>query len=159
MAAHPERVDPHGGRVAPAECLRAAADSHHLLTVLGQVLRHVVRRRLAGRELGPAQHDHDVAAPAVVVGSGSTSDATPPELKSGSAALAGTSRALTICRTPLPYVEVNGQRIHYQDSGGPGLPLVLAHGLLMDHEMFAPQVAAFGDRHRVVTWDERGHGL
>ncbi len=59
----------------------------------------------------------------------------------------------------MPYVEVNGQRIHYQDSGGPGLPLVLAHGLLMDHEMFAPQVAAFGDRHRVVTWDERGHGL
>jgi 3-oxoadipate enol-lactonase len=59
----------------------------------------------------------------------------------------------------VPYAGVNGQRIHYQDSGGSGLPLVLAHGLLMDHEMFAPQVAAFGDRHRVITWDERGHGL
>jgi 3-oxoadipate enol-lactonase len=58
----------------------------------------------------------------------------------------------------MPHVEVNGQRIYYEDSGGPGLPLVLSHGYLMDHEMFASQVAAFGRRHRVVTWDERGHG-
>ncbi|HEY4028391.1 MAG TPA: alpha/beta hydrolase [Candidatus Dormibacteraeota bacterium] len=59
----------------------------------------------------------------------------------------------------MPYVDVNGQHVYYEDSGGSGVPLVLAHGLLMDHEMFAPQVEAFGDRHRVVTWDERGHGL
>src|SRR5690349_485309 len=59
----------------------------------------------------------------------------------------------------MPYADVNGQRLHYQDSGGTGLPVVLAHGLLMDHEMFAPQVAALRDRYRVVTWDERGHGL
>jgi pimeloyl-ACP methyl ester carboxylesterase len=59
----------------------------------------------------------------------------------------------------MPHVDVNGQRIYHEDSGGAGLPLVLAHGLLMDHEMFASQVAAFGDSHRVVTWDERGHGL
>jgi pimeloyl-ACP methyl ester carboxylesterase len=59
----------------------------------------------------------------------------------------------------VPYAEVNGQRIYHEDTGGPGLPLVLAHGLLMDHEMFAPQVAAFGAGRRVVTWDERGHGL
>jgi 3-oxoadipate enol-lactonase len=59
----------------------------------------------------------------------------------------------------MPHADINGQRIYFEDSGGPGLPLVLAHGLLMDHEMFAPQVAAFGERCRVVTWDERGHGL
>src|ERR1051326_5548782 len=59
----------------------------------------------------------------------------------------------------MPHAAVNGQRIYFEDSGGPGLPLVLAHGLLMDHDMFAPQVAALGGRHRVVTWDERGHGL
>src|SRR5262252_9856264 len=59
----------------------------------------------------------------------------------------------------MPFADVNGQRIHYHDSGGPGTPLVLAHGLLMDQEMFAHQVAAFGARHRVITWDERGHGL
>lgn len=59
----------------------------------------------------------------------------------------------------MPHASVNGQRIYYEDTGGGGLPLVLAHGLLMDHEMFAPQVEALAPRHRVVTWDERGHGL
>jgi len=58
----------------------------------------------------------------------------------------------------VPYAEINGQRIYHEDSCGQGLPLVLAHGFLMDHEMFAPQVAALGSRHRLVTWDERGHG-
>jgi pimeloyl-ACP methyl ester carboxylesterase len=59
----------------------------------------------------------------------------------------------------MPHADVNGQRIFFEDSGGGGLPVVLAHGLLMDREMFAPQVAALAGRHRVVTWDERGHGL
>jgi len=59
----------------------------------------------------------------------------------------------------MPHADVNGQRIYFEDSGGAGLPLILAHGLLMDHEMFAPQVAAFGRDHRVITWDARGHGL
>jgi 3-oxoadipate enol-lactonase len=59
----------------------------------------------------------------------------------------------------VPHVEINGQRIYYEDSGGRGLPVVLAHGFLMDHDMFAPQVAALGLGYRVVTWDERGHGL
>lgn len=59
----------------------------------------------------------------------------------------------------MPHADANGQRIFYEDSGGDGLPVVLAHGLLMDREMFAPQVAALSDRYRVVTWDERGHGL
>jgi pimeloyl-ACP methyl ester carboxylesterase len=77
----------------------------------------------------------------------------------------------------MPFTEVNGQRLYYEDSGppparratSPGDPpagqaraapaLVFSHGFLMDHEMFAPQVAAFSGGHRVVTWDERGHGL
>ena len=58
----------------------------------------------------------------------------------------------------MPYAEINGQRIYHEDSGGQGFPLVLAHGFLMDHEMFAPQVAELGSTHRLVTWDERGHG-
>jgi pimeloyl-ACP methyl ester carboxylesterase len=28
----------------------------------------------------------------------------------------------------------------------------------MDHEMFAPQVAALSGRYRCIAWDERGHG-
>jgi len=58
------------------------------------------------------------------------------------------------------FAELNGQRLWFEDSGGSstGVPLVLAHGFLMDSEMFAPQVAALGSEHRVITWDQRGHG-
>src|ERR1700680_1445391 len=58
----------------------------------------------------------------------------------------------------MPLCEVNGQWIHYEDTGGNLPPLVLAHGLLMDHEMFAPQVERFASRCRVITWDARCHG-
>src|SRR3984957_9836236 len=53
--------------------------------------------------------------------------------------------------------EVNGQRLYYEDTGGPGPAVIFSHGLFMDHEMFAPQVAALKDRYRCITWDERGH--
>jgi len=53
--------------------------------------------------------------------------------------------------------EVNGQRLYYEDTGGAGPAVIFSHGLFMDHEMFAPQVAALKDRYRCITWDERGH--
>lgn len=59
----------------------------------------------------------------------------------------------------MPHAQINGQNIHFEDTGGDGTPVVLAHGFLMDHEMFEPQVAALRDTHRVITWDERGFGL
>ena len=52
----------------------------------------------------------------------------------------------------------NGQQIAYDDTGGGGPPIVLAHGFLMDRSMFDPQVEALRQRYRVVTWDERGFG-
>jgi 3-oxoadipate enol-lactonase len=58
----------------------------------------------------------------------------------------------------MPLCEVNGQWIHYEDTGGNLPPVVLAHGLLMDQSMFAPQVEALGSRCRVITWDARCHG-
>jgi 3-oxoadipate enol-lactonase len=58
----------------------------------------------------------------------------------------------------MPYAEVNGQRIYYQDTGGDGHVIVLAHGFLMDRSMFAPQIEAFADQHRLITWDQRGFG-
>lgn len=59
----------------------------------------------------------------------------------------------------MSYANINGQRIYFEDSGGDDPPVILAHGLLMDHEMFAPQVAALTPEFRVITWDERGFGL
>ena len=53
----------------------------------------------------------------------------------------------------------NSRNIYYEDSGGPGPALVFSHGFLMDHTMFAPQVAALSDRYRCIVWDQRGHGL
>ncbi len=59
----------------------------------------------------------------------------------------------------MPHADVNGQRIYFEDTGGDAPAVILAHGFLMDHEMFVHQVAALRDRYRVITWDERGFGL
>jgi pimeloyl-ACP methyl ester carboxylesterase len=59
----------------------------------------------------------------------------------------------------MPYADVNGQRIYFEDTGGDGPVVILGHGFLMDHEMFEPQVAALRGRYRMITWDERGFGL
>jgi 3-oxoadipate enol-lactonase len=58
----------------------------------------------------------------------------------------------------MPYAELNGQRIYFQDTGGDGQAIVLAHGFLMDRSMFEPQIEAFSDRYRLITWDQRGFG-
>ncbi len=58
----------------------------------------------------------------------------------------------------MPYAEVNGQRLFFQDTGGDGPPIVLSHGFLLDHEMFTPQVEDLSDVYRVITWDQRGFG-
>jgi 3-oxoadipate enol-lactonase len=62
---------------------------------------------------------------------------------------------------PDPLVQVTlptGATVGVTDSGGAGPVVVFSHGLLMNHTMFAPQVAALRDAYRVVTWDQRGHG-
>lgn len=58
----------------------------------------------------------------------------------------------------MPVATVRGQRLHYEDTGGAGLPLVLSHGFLMDSDMFEAQVRALAGVRRVITWDQRGHG-
>lgn len=58
----------------------------------------------------------------------------------------------------MPAADVRGQRLHYLDTGGVGLPLVLSHGFLMDGDMFEPQVRALTGSRRVITWDQREHG-
>jgi len=58
----------------------------------------------------------------------------------------------------MPLHQVNGQWINYQDTGGAGVPIVLAHGLLMDRDMFAPQIEAAKVGTRFITWDARCHG-
>lgn len=58
----------------------------------------------------------------------------------------------------MPFANVNQQNLYYEDSGGPGLPILFSHGFLMDHEMFDDQVRALAPQYRCIRWDERGHG-
>lgn len=58
----------------------------------------------------------------------------------------------------VPTAEINGQPVYFEDTGGPGAPVVFSHGFLMDHEMFAPQVEVLAPEFRCITWDERGFG-
>jgi 3-oxoadipate enol-lactonase len=58
----------------------------------------------------------------------------------------------------MPYLETNGARLHYEDSGAGPQTIVFAHGLLWSGRMFDAQVAALRDRYRCVTFDFRGQG-
>jgi pimeloyl-ACP methyl ester carboxylesterase len=58
----------------------------------------------------------------------------------------------------MPFADVNGQHVYFEDSGGAGPPVLFSHGFLMDHEMFAAQVAELAGEFRCITWDERGFG-
>lgn len=58
----------------------------------------------------------------------------------------------------MPHLDVNGTRLYYEDTGGPGEPLVFSHGLLWSGRMFDKQVAALKDRYRCITYDHRGQG-
>ncbi len=59
----------------------------------------------------------------------------------------------------MPYLDRgNGVRIYFEDSGGDGMPILLAHGYGASTGMWDGQVEAFSDRYRLITWDMRGHG-
>jgi pimeloyl-ACP methyl ester carboxylesterase len=57
----------------------------------------------------------------------------------------------------MPHARVNDVSLYYEDAGR-GRPLVFAHGFSATARMWAGQVAAFRDRHRVITYDARGQG-
>jgi uncharacterized protein YcfJ len=56
-------------------------------------------------------------------------------------------------------VTVVAPRLHIDDSGGSGRPLVLIHGWPLSAQAWAPQVAVLRDAgYRVVAYDRRGFG-
>ncbi|WP_223428798.1 alpha/beta fold hydrolase [Tateyamaria pelophila] len=58
----------------------------------------------------------------------------------------------------MPFVDVNGTRLHYVETGSGPETIVFSHGFLMNHKMFAHQIAALNVRFRVIAYDHRGHG-
>ncbi|WP_406236497.1 alpha/beta fold hydrolase [Nocardia sp. NBC_01009] len=75
-------------------------------------------------------------------------------------------RAQIVPRTPaplvilmlVPFARAIDADIHYEDSGGHGPVVLLAHEFFMDRTMFASQMAALAPEFRIVSWDARGHG-
>jgi pimeloyl-ACP methyl ester carboxylesterase len=55
-------------------------------------------------------------------------------------------------------VDINGTTLWVEDTGGDGIPVLFAHGLLMSCRMFDAQVAALRGRYRCISWDHRGQG-
>ena len=61
----------------------------------------------------------------------------------------------------MPTLAVNGTELYVEDTGGPSPEspvVVFSHGLLMNHRMFAAQVAGLRSRFRCISYDHRGHG-
>jgi len=58
----------------------------------------------------------------------------------------------------MPRIKVNGTELFYEDTGGPGEPIVFSHGLLWNTALFAPQMAALKSRYRCIAYDHRGQG-
>lgn len=59
----------------------------------------------------------------------------------------------------MPTASINGQSVFYDDTRTTGPVLLFNHGLLMDREMFAPQIEVLREKFRCITWDQRGFGL
>ncbi|MGB1876865.1 MAG: alpha/beta fold hydrolase [Rhodospirillaceae bacterium] len=56
-------------------------------------------------------------------------------------------------------ITVNGINLAYAIDGDSNKPwIVLSHSLATDHRMWAPQVGALTQTHRVLRYDTRGHG-
>lgn len=58
----------------------------------------------------------------------------------------------------MPFLSLRGAQLYYEDSGGPGEPVVFSHGLLWDSHLFSRQVAALKGRYRCICYDHRGQG-
>ncbi|GAC1605528.1 MAG: 3-oxoadipate enol-lactonase [Myxococcales bacterium] len=58
----------------------------------------------------------------------------------------------------MPTIAIDGAELHYQDTGGPGEPVVFSHGLFWSGRMYDAQIAALRGRYRCVAYDHRGQG-
>lgn len=57
----------------------------------------------------------------------------------------------------MPVAQCGDSQVYYEDTGGDGPVVVLAHGYAMDHTMFEG-VTRLSPQWRVIRWDARGHG-
>jgi 3-oxoadipate enol-lactonase len=58
----------------------------------------------------------------------------------------------------MPFLSIRGVQLYYEDTGGPGEPIVFSHGLLWNSRLFSQQVDALKGRYRCIAYDHRGQG-
>lgn len=58
----------------------------------------------------------------------------------------------------MPFLSIRGAQLYYEDTGGPGEPVLFSHGLLWDSHLFTRQVEALRGRYRCISYDHRGQG-
>jgi 3-oxoadipate enol-lactonase len=56
------------------------------------------------------------------------------------------------------FATIGKYKLRFLDTGGPGVPVVLIHGLAGDYTAWLAQVEALRGRHRVIVFDNRGAG-
>jgi pimeloyl-ACP methyl ester carboxylesterase len=58
----------------------------------------------------------------------------------------------------MPFLSIRGVQLYYEDTGGPGEPIVFSHGLLWNSNLYAQQIEALKGRYRCISYDHRGQG-
>ena len=57
------------------------------------------------------------------------------------------------------FTTIDGKKIRYHDSGGPGLPVLLSHGITGSLELWDPQFDGSLSHLRLIAFDAPNHGL
>jgi len=58
----------------------------------------------------------------------------------------------------MAYLDLNGVRLHYTDTGAGDVAVVFSHGLLFGSEMLEGQIAHLKAKCRCIAYDRRGQG-
>lgn len=58
----------------------------------------------------------------------------------------------------MPFIDVNGTRLYFEERGSGSETVVLSHSLLFSLRMFDDQVRSLEDRYRCISFDFRGQG-
>jgi 3-oxoadipate enol-lactonase len=59
----------------------------------------------------------------------------------------------------VPIAKLNGNKLYFEVTGDGPETIVLSHGAFLDHTLWDGVVAELSGDYRVITWDERGHGM
>lgn len=58
----------------------------------------------------------------------------------------------------MPFLSIRGVQLYYEDTGGPGEPIVFSHGLLWNSHLYARQIELLKAQYRCIAYDHRGQG-